>query len=126
MPFHIGDKSGHFDANANRPNPQGSGFMGGGGFGGYQDPRYGNMNQNYCGGVPGNGVFGQDMYNQQRGPQDWNMGRRYRNGSDSDDSDHGRRNHGGWNQGRYGSHSHRRDHSGGSSSDEGRQNRQWR
>ncbi|CAH8681587.1 unnamed protein product [Schistosoma rodhaini] len=97
MPFHIGDKSGHFDANQNRFNLQDPGFGPSEGvYNNRMDPRYGNMNPNYYGGVPGtfggNGMYGQDIYNQQPGSQAWNAGRRHLNGSDSDDSDIDKRN----------------------------------
>ncbi|CAH8667317.1 unnamed protein product [Schistosoma margrebowiei] len=137
MPFHKGDKSGHFDASQNTFNLQDPGFGPSEGvYNNRMDPRYGNMNPNYYGGVPGtlggSGMYGQDVYNRQPGSQGWNTGRRHFNGSDSDDSDIDKRNHGGsgpgWNRGRHGSHSNRRGHSSdhGSSSDEGRRNRHWR
>ncbi|CAH8587407.1 unnamed protein product [Schistosoma turkestanicum] len=134
MPFHRGDKSGHFDANQNNFNLTDPGFgPSPAGFDDRMDPRYGNMNSNYSRGMPGNfggnGMYGQDSYNRQPGYEGWNTGRRHNNGSDSDDSDIDRRNYRGsapgWNQGRHGSHSNRRNHSSdrGSSSDEGRRNR---
>ncbi|CAI2735443.1 unnamed protein product [Schistosoma spindalis] len=137
MPFHKGDKSGHFDASQNTFNLQDPGFGPSEGvYNNRMDPRYGNMNPNYYGGGPGtfggNGMYGQDVYNQQPGCQGWNTGRRHFNGSDSDDSDIDKRNYRGsgpsWNRGRHGSHSNRRGHSSdrGSSSDEGRRNRHWR